>query len=348
MKWHSLIAFALFSSLLVGCTGSDKAPDSGTTGNGGTKPEEGKKLTIGVVFDSGGRGDKSFNDSAAAGAERAKAELGVNVEYVESHSPKDYETNIASMAEKCDLVFAVGISQGAALAKVAPDFKDKKFAIIDGDCKADNVRMLKFKEEEGSFLVGYVAGSLPSTKKIGFIGGMELPLIKKFEFGYFAGAKMANPAIELLPSKYTGSWDDQSKGTDMANTLFAGGADVVYAAAGRAGLGAIKAAKDKGKLFIGVDSDQDDLEKGVVLTSMIKRVDEALFSTTKDLKDGKFSAGETMYDLKSSGVGTSDFRNTKDKIPAEAMTKLEQVKADIIAGKIKVPATKEEFDAFKP
>jgi len=351
MKLHSLLSIALLAGALVGCNSNkpaegEKAP---ATTNSTDKPADtGTKLKVGLVFDSGGKGDKSFNDSANAGAERAVKELGIDLQTVESHAAKDYETNIAAMADKCDIVFAIGISQKAALEKVAPDYSGKKFAIVDGDAKGDNVRQLLFKEEEGSFLVGFLAGSLPTTKKIGFIGGMEIPLIKKFEFGYAAGAKYANPAIEILPAKYTGNWDDQGKGTDLATTLFGSGADVVYAAAGRAGLGAVKAAKTAGKFFIGVDSDQDDIEKGTVLTSMIKHVDEAVFSTIKDVKDNKFSNGPVIYDLKVNGVGTSDLRNTKDKFTPEVLAKLEQVKKDIVDGKIKVPATEEEFKAFKP
>ncbi|MCE9559215.1 MAG: BMP family ABC transporter substrate-binding protein [Armatimonadetes bacterium] len=346
---NSLKALVLSAALVVafGC-GPAKTDSPGTSGTAGTPASTGKVVKVGLVYDSGGRGDKSFNDSAAAGLERAKKELGAEIQEVESKAPSDYVKNLTAMAEAGnDIVFAVGLSQTTDLAKIAPEYPNVKFAIVDGDdMGAKNVRSLKFKEEEGSFLVGYLAGLMAKSGKIGFVGGMEIPLIKKFEYGFAAGAHLANPAIVILPSKYTGDWMDQGKGKDLASVLFADGADVVYSAAGRAGLGTIKAAKEAGKFAVGVDSDQDDIEPGVVLTSMVKKVDEAVFSTISDVKEDKFTPGAKMYDLKVNGVGVTDFRNTKDKIGAENIKKLEEVKAKIISGEIKVPSTKDEFDAM--
>lgn len=345
MKWTQwIIAVGLVASL-AGCSGG-KTDETTTTGSSASgTPDSGKKLKIAVVYDSGGRGDKSFNDSAWRGIERAKKEFGVDAVEVESKAAKDYEGNLSQMAEdKADLVIAVGLAQSEPLAKVAAAYPDTKFAIVDGSGDAKNIRSLKFKEEEGSFLVGVAAGIVSKTGKVGFVGGQEIDLIKKFEYGFYAGAKWANPNIVVLPAKYTGDWNDQGKGKDLAALLFTQGADVVYAAAGRAGLGTIKAAKDAGKFCIGVDSDQDDLEPGVVLTSMVKKVDEAVFATIRDLKDGKYSAGETIFDLKSNGVGVTDFRNTKTAIGEAGLTKIEEAKALIISGGIKVPATKAEYE----
>lgn len=350
---HKLAIFlatvSLFSvlALLSGCTNSGSTTSSET--GGGNKSTGGKKLKVGVVFDSGGKGDKSFNDSAWRGIERAKTELGIEAKYIESRKESDYETNQTALAEEgCDLVIAVGLNQENALKKVAAANKDVKFAIVDGHVAADNVRMLLFREEEGSFLVGYLAGLMTKTNKIGFVGGMKIPLIEKFEYGFMAGIKSANPAVEFLPAKFTDNWDDSQKGKASAKILFDSGADIVYHAAGRAGLGVITAAQDAKKWAIGVDSDQDDIAQGSVLTSMIKRVDEAVFSSIKDLQAGKFSAGEIVYDLKANGVGLSELRFTKDIIGAENLKKLDAVKADIISGTIKVPTTEAEFTAFQP
>ena len=334
------------AALVAGCSSSNTGSDSGSTSEPG-KPAGDKKMTIGIVFDSGGRGDKSFNDSAWAGIERATKEFGIEAKPIESKNEKDYATNQTALAEQgVDLVIAVGLNQAEALKEVAKQFKDQKFAIVDGSVESANVRCLKFKEEEGSFLVGYLAGLTSKTGKVGFVGGMKIPLIEKFEAGYAAGAKMANPNIEILPAKYTDNWDDSSKGKASAEILFGQGADIIFHAAGRAGLGVINAAKEKGMFAIGVDSNQDDLAPGNVLTSMIKRVDEAVYSTIKDVKEGKFASGDKIYDLSVNGVGISDMAHTKDKVPADAMAKIEDVRKKIIAGEIKVPSNLADYATF--
>lgn len=333
----TLAALATFA--LVGCSSN-----SGTTDTSSNTTATGKKLSIGVIFDSGGIGDKSFNDSANRGLERAKSELGVEVHALETRSNKDFEANESELANQgCDLVIAVGVNQQKPLSIVAPKFPNTKFAIVDGGVDAPNVRNLEFSEQEGSFLAGYLAAMTSKTGKIGFVGGQELPLIKKFYVGFVAGAHMAKPALTVLPPKYTGSWDNIDLGKQAAVALYSEGADIVYHAAGRAGLGVLQAAKDQGKYAIGVDSDQDDIQPGFVLTSMIKHVDEAVFQTIKDLKDGKFEAGHKVYDLNSDGVGLSEMKFTKDKIGAETIKKLADIKQQIIDGKIKVPSTIEEL-----
>lgn len=338
---NKLSAFAVaFALLLVGCTGGSSESASSSTSPTPSTDSGAKTLKIGMVFDSGGKGDKSFNDSANAGLEKAKSELGVEIRTVDSKTEKDYETNLSTLAEQgFDLVIAVGITQQNALTTVAPKFENTKFAIVDANLEGKNVRSLLFSEEEGSYLAGYAAGLATKTGKIGFVGGKKIPLIEKFEAGYKAGALAANPKVVVLPSKYTESWDDTALGKESAKTLYADGADIVYHAAGRCGVGVINAAKEANKLAIGVDSDQDDVAPGNVLTSMIKRVDAAVFSTIKDVKEGKFSAGSVVYNLKSDGVALSDFRNTKDKIGEDNIKKLDVVKKDIIDGKVKVPTT---------
>ena len=336
------------AALVVGCTGSSTpATTSSTSEPTTTAPTEGKKLKVGIVFDSGGRGDKSFNDSAWAGIERAKKDFGIEETSIQSQSPAVYEGNLTRLADaKMDIVFAVGLGQGTALDKVAAKFPNAIFAIVDGDVKASNVRMLKFREEQGSFMAGYLAGLVSKTGKLGFVGGMEIPLIKKFQYGYAAGAMMANPKIEILPAKYTDDWSNADKGKACAAVLYSGGADIVYHAAGRAGLGVFTAAKEADKWAIGVDSNQDDIEKGRILTSMVKRVDEAVYQTIKDIVDGKFAPGEKMYDVASGGIGLTDFEFTKDLIGQANIDKVKEIEKKIASGEIKVPASEEEYKAF--
>ncbi|ARU40790.1 hypothetical protein CCB80_06400 [Armatimonadetes bacterium Uphvl-Ar1] len=334
--------------LMTGCTPSSPTDSEQKPATGDTKPAEGKTISVGIVFDSGGLGDKSFNDSAWRGIQKAETEFGIKVSKVESKEEKDYETNLAAMADDGnDLVIAVGLNQGKALEKVAPMYPDTKFAIVDGTVEAPNVRMLKFKEEEGSYLVGFLAGKMTKTAKVGFVGGQELDLIKKFEYGFAAGVKAANPQAELLPAKYIGSWDNIDEAKIAANVLFDSGADIVYHAAGRAGLGVIRAAKDRNLFAIGVDSDQDGEAPGNVLTSMIKNVDEAVYSTIKDMVDGKFEAGEKIYDVAQNGVGISELTHTRDKVGPDLLAEIMAVKQAIADGTTKVPATKAEFDAMK-
>lgn len=336
---------ALACGAILGCGPKDNTTT--TTAESTTGAPTGKKITVGIVFDKGGRGDRSFNDSAARGLDKAKADLGIEILERASPEEKDYETNLASLAQKdVDLVIGVGINMQSAVEKAAKEYPDIKFAIVDGDIDLPNVRSLKFKEEEGSFLAGYLGGLMSKSGKLGFVGGMEIPLIKKFWAGYVAGAKTANPAAEVLPAKYTGNWNDAGIAKLQAQALYGGGADIVYHAAGRAGLGVFEAARDADKFAIGVDSDQDDQAEGKVLTSMIKRVDEAVFSTIKDVQGGSFSAGSRIYDLKENGVGLSEMKFTKDLIGAGNLKKIEDIKAKIIAGEIVVPTDQETLDKY--
>lgn len=344
MKWTFLVSLlALISLALCGCQSGDTVAKSGPPTDGA----QAKTLKVGIVFDSGGRGDKSFNDSAYRGIERAKSEFKIEERTVDSKSEKDYDPNLSALAEDgCDLVIAVGLNQKNALDDVSKKFPNVKFAIVDAVCDSPNVRSLLFKEEEGSFLAGFVSGLVSKSGKVGFVGGMNIELIHKFMNGFEAGAKTANPKIEMLPPKFTENWDNVDTAKAAAKVLFSDGADVVYAAAGRAGLGVISAAKETGKYAVGVDSDQDYLAEGNVLTSMIKKVDEAVFQSIKDLKDGKFTATKYVYDLKAGGVGLSEMKYTKDKIGADNLKKVQGVSDRIKSRELKVPATDDELKAY--
>lgn len=345
MKKHFL-GMIMAALVVAGCNGGDSSAGGSTPTASG---DGGKKIRVGLVFDSGGRGDKSFNDSAYAGLERAQKELGVEGKTIDSRDAKDYEQNLTAMAEQgFDLVVAVGLTQGTALTAVAPKFPEVKFAIVDSVVDQPNISSLVFHEEEGSFLAGYTAGLMTKSNKVGFVGGMKIDLIEKFEAGFAAGAKTANPSVEVLPAKYTSSWDDVGLGKAAAQTLFDQGADIVYHASGRCGLGVIDAARESGKYAIGVDSDQDGVAPGSVLTSMIKRVDNAVYMTIKDVKEGKFTKGTKAFNLAEGGVGLSPFTHTKDKVGEANLKKIDEISKKVAAGEIKVPINRAELAGFKP
>lgn len=347
MKRNTFGLAITIALVAYGCAPSDTSSTSGTK-SGATPNAPGDKIIVGMVFDSGGRGDKSFNDSAYAGLEKAMSDLNVEPKPVESRQVSDYEKNLTALAQaKVPFIVAVGLGMKDSLQKVAAKFPDTKFALVDETVDLPNVRGLKFKEEEGSFLAGYLAALMSKTGKLGFVGGAEIPLIKKFEAGYIAGAKTANPAIIVLPAKYTGSWNDADLGKQTARTLYGQGADIIYHASGACGKGVFEAAKETNNFAIGVDSDQDYLVEGKILTSMVKRVDEAVYQSIKDYKEGNFSAGEKIYDLKSMGVGLSEMKYTRDMIGPEKIEKVGQAEKDIIDGKIKVPTSMEELKTYE-
>jgi basic membrane protein A len=348
----SLIAPIALAGLiaLAGCEGGDK-PNAAGAGVTAVQKEDKPgtaQIKVGLVFDSGGRGDKSFNDSAYAGLEQAMKDLGIEGKTIDSRQEKDYETNLSAMAENgSDLVIAVGLAQANALQTVAPNFPNTKFAIVDAVVDQPNVRSLVFNEEQGSYLAGYLAGLVTKTNKIGFVGGMDVPLIEKFEAGYTAGAKDANPKVEVLPSKYTSSWEDVGLGKAAALTLFNSGADIVYHAAGRAGLGVIDAARETEKYAIGVDSDQDGIAPGRVLTSMLKRVDIAVFKTISDVATGTFTGGVRKYDVIEGGIGLTDFAFTKEVVGDANIRKLYEIKDKIASGEITPPTSRAELKNYR-
>jgi basic membrane protein A len=334
-------------------------------------------IKVGLVTDVGGRGDKSFNDSALRGLEDWAAgwaletvppdlanvgitSLDVNPVIVESKANEDYVPNLTKMAadEKCDLVIAVGFMLTGAVAEVAAQFPNTKFMLIDGvltdesgnvlDPYPANVVSYTFKEHEGSFLVGAMAGYMTKTNIVGFIGGMEVPIIKKFEAGYRAGVMTANPDAKVLVN-YTGNFTSADDGKKNAVAQFGQNADIIFAAAGACGIGVIEAAKEKGEGFfaIGVDSDQDYMAPGRVLTSMIKHVDLSVWLACKSVIDGTFKGGIVELGVKEGGVNHSLLTYTKDIIPQEVLDKIATIKDMIIKGTLVVPDTLEKLETFK-
>jgi len=293
-----------------------------------------------VVFDMGGKFDKSFNEAAYNGAERFKKETGIAYRDFEVTNETQREQALRNMARRgSQIVVAIGFSQASGVEKVAKEFPGTKFAIVDAVVDLPNVQSIVFKEHEGSFLVGMAAAMASKTGKVGFVGGMDIPLIRKFALGYEEGAKYVNPKIEIFQNM-TGTtpaaWNDPTRGGELARSQFDRGADVVYAAAGATGLGVLQAAKDKGRLAIGVDSNQNHLHPGTILTSMVKRVDLAVFEAFKTTKDGTWKAGVRVLGVSEGGVGYSLDQYNRSLITAEMERRLTQARADIVAGKIKV------------
>jgi basic membrane protein A len=306
-------------------------------------------LKISMVTDVGGVNDQSFNQSAWEGLQRAEKELGIKVGYKESKQDADYAPNMETLTDAGnDLIWGIGFLMGDAIKETAEINPDQQYAIIDfayGPETPANVTCAVFQEEQPSFLVGYIAGKMTKANKVGFVGGIKFPLIEKFEYGFMAGVKTANPECEVL-RQYAESFTDAAKGKAITNNMYQQGADIVFHAAGGVGDGVIEAAKEKGKWAIGVDKDQNFLAPDNVLTSAMKRVDNAIFDVARRLKDGKLKGGETVvYSLANEGVGIAP---TSDKhVPAEILKEVDGLVAKIKGGEIVVPATLADYDKFK-
>ncbi len=288
-----------------------------------------------VIFDMGGKFDKSFNEAAYNGAEAWKKESKKSYLEFEISNPTQREQAMRRMAERgADPIVGVGFSQGSPMEKVAKEFPRLHFTIIDFVIDLPNVESVVFREHEGSFLVGMMAALASKTGKVGFVGGMDVPLIRKFQCGDEQGAKYANPKVEVHAKTTVttpSAWNDPARGGELAKSQFAKGADVIFAAAGGTGIGVYQAAKDAGKLAIGVDSNQNHLQPGTMLTSMVKRVDVAVMSTFKQHKPGLTSLG-----LKEGGVDYALDQHNAKLVTPEMKAKVDAAKADIVAGKIKV------------
>ncbi|MBL7556362.1 MAG: BMP family ABC transporter substrate-binding protein [Bdellovibrionaceae bacterium] len=300
-----------------------------------------EKLKIGLVLDKGGKEDKSFNSAAYQGASLAEKELGIELKYVEATDVNSIENLHRQFAKKkFDLVIGIGFAQQDAVKKVAAQNPDTKFVIVDGEVTAPNVRSLMFEEHQGSFLVGYLAAMKSKTKKVGYIGGMDIPLIRRFAVGYEAGVKHFDKSFTVLEN-YIGitadSWNNPAKAKELALNQFQQGADIIFVAAGASNSGVFDAAEEKKKLAIGVDSNQNWMKPGFILTSMLKRVDQGVFATIKDLKDSKFTPGIVRYGLKDKGIDYAMDKHNEKLVSADDVKKLEKIKAEIIEGKIKVP-----------
>jgi len=299
------------------------------------------------VFDVGGRGDKSFNDAAAAGLDSAKKALGVEVATIETGEGTDREAAMRQLAAGGNqLVFGVGFLFSDDILQLAKEFPNVNFACIDytvkpGDTLPPNLAALTFREEEGSFLVGALAAGLSHTGKVGFVGGMEIPLIKKFEAGYKAGVHAVRPKADVIV-KYAGTtgaaFKDPTKGKELGLAEYQQGADIIYHASGSTGLGVFEAAKDTKHLAIGVDSDQYDEAPGTVVSSMVKHVEVAVFNTIRAAQQGHFQGGVQSYGLAENGVGwVYDARNAT-QIPAPVKATVDSLRDLIVAGKIAVPS----------
>jgi len=344
-----LLAVMLIAGMFVGCGGQD-APateEPATEAPEATEEPMEEGIKVSMVTDVGGVNDLSFNQSAWEGLERSKTEFGTDVSYLESKQEADYEVNLETLVdEENDLVWGIGFMMGEALKLSAENFPEQKFAIIDmsyGEETPENVVGVSFKEHEPSYLVGYIAGKMTETNKVGFIGGIDFYLINKFEYGFLAGVKAANPDAEVF-RQYANSFTDAAAGKSIAEQFYNEGADIIYHAAGATGNGMIEAAKEKGKWAIGVDRDQNDLAPDNVLTSAMKRVDNAIYNVVSELNEGNWAGGTTVvYGLAEGGV---DIAPSSDKhVPAEILAEVEELKAKIIAGEITVPENKEEYEA---
>ena len=332
-------AAGLAALLLAGC-GKQQTPASNAGAPAST-------LKVGLVFDIGGRGDKSFNDAAYAGLERARHELGTENTTLEMGEGNDREAAIRQLAAGgAQLVFGVGFLFSDDIKALAKEFPEVKFACVDytvnpGDTLPPNLVALKFREQEGSFLVGALAALLSKSDRLGFVGGMEIPLIKKFEVGYRAGVLTVRPKAKVLV-KYAGTtgaaFKDPTKGKELALAEYHDGADIIFHASGSTGLGVFEAARDLNKLAIGVDSDQYDEAPGHILTSMVKRVDTSVFDTIKEVKDGRWTGGVKEFGLKESGVTWVYDERNKALIPDAVKAQVDSLQAGIISGRITVPS----------
>ena len=294
-----------------------------------------------VIYDMGGKFDKSFNEGVWAGIKRFEDETGVKVMEFEVTNEAQREQAMTRMVQRgATLVLGVGFAQADAIDKVAAANPDKNFAIIDVNwLDRPNLRQYGFKEHEGSYLVGVAAGLASKTGTVGFVGGMDIPLIRKFACGYVQGVKSVNGDIKVLQNM-TGTtpsaWNDPGKGTELAQSQIDRGADVIYHAAGGTGIGVIRAAADAGKLAIGVDSNQNHLASGSVLTSMLKRVDVAAYNTMKDAMSGTFETGVRNLGLAEEGVGWALDEHNASLVSDDMKAKIDAAGADIIAGKVMV------------
>jgi basic membrane protein A and related proteins len=293
-----------------------------------------------VMFDLGGKFDKSFNEAAFNGAEQWKKESGKSYMEFEIQNGDQREQALRKFAEGgANPVVAVGFQNADAIAKLADEFPKTSFVIVDMVVDKPNVRSVVFKEQEGSYLVGVLAAMASKTGKAGFVGGMDIPLISKFACGYAGGFKSVRKDGEVfmnMTGDTPAAWNDPVKGGELAKSQIDRGADVVYAAAGQTGLGVLQAAKDAGKLSIGVDSNQNGIQPGSVLTSMLKRVDVAVFNAFNDAQAGKFTAGFSVLGLKEGGVDYALDDNNKALVTDEMKAAVEKAKADIIAGTVEV------------
>ena len=321
---------------------------------GAAQPPSGEAVDVGIVFDVGGRGDKSFNDGAYLGAERAERELGARVRFIEPGEGSDREAGLRLLAaEGMDLVIGVGFIFTDDLTELAKEYPGVHFAGVDYALKTDaagniippppNLAALKFREEEGSYLVGALAALVGRSKRVGFVGGMDIPLIHKFEAGYRAGVRKVCPDCTVI-AQYAGvtpeAFRNPGRGKELALSQYQQGVNVIYHASGSTGLGVFEAARQTGKLAIGVDADQYAEAPGHILTSMVKGVDAAVYDAIRRVKNHTFRGGIYQFGLKEQGVGYVYDEHNRALIPDSVRAKLEGLREEIIAGRIQVPASR--------
>lgn len=342
------VAMILALVAVAGCGGSG----GGQGGGGGGDAGGGANVRPALVLDIGGLGDQSFNDSAYAGLQRAKKDLDVKTETLESNAATDYVNNITQLADSgYTPVFAVGFLMTDAVNEIAPQYPETDFAIVDSIVEPENAVSLVFREQEGSYLAGVVAGLMtqektnytnPDDKIVGFLGGQESDLIAKFQAGYEAGVESVCPDCEVIV-QYAGTtpeaFNDPAKGKEISLQQINEGADIIYHASGGTGAGLFDAAKDKGIFAIGVDSDQAKLVPDApILTSVVKRVDNAVYQTIQDANDGNFPGGEVIdLGLKEKGLSLAPFGRFEDDVPQEVKDEVKKAQQGIISGDIKVP-----------
>ncbi|BFH64673.1 BMP family ABC transporter substrate-binding protein [Paenibacillus azoreducens] len=335
----SLIMLLAFSVVLAGC-GKKKEETNASGGESSGTAKSGVK--IGLVTDVGGVNDKSFNQSAWEALEALKKDKGIDAQYLQSKSKEEYVTNLNKYVKgKYDLTWGIGFDLGEDMKTVADQNPDAHLAIIDATVDAPNVRSVTFAEHEGSFLVGVVAGMMTKSSKVGFVGGSEIPVIKRFEAGFKAGVKAANPNAEIKIN-YTGAFDKPDQGKAAAATMYNDGVDIIFHASGATGTGVFNEAIARNKAggskvwVIGVDKDQS-LEFGddVTLTSMVKGVTTAVDKVTREVIDGNFKGGSETLGLKDNAVGLPE--TSSKNVPADVLKKVDEFKKKIIDGEIKVP-----------
>ncbi|SJZ31561.1 BMP family lipoprotein [Selenihalanaerobacter shriftii] len=367
-----LVTILMLGIIVAGCAGGGNQTEEGVPN------EQGENFKVGIVLSSGGKGDKSFNDSAIRGLERAKKEFDIEYKYIEPKEVSAAEKGLRFLAQNgYDLVIGVGFMQKDAVDKVSKEFKDTKFALIDDVVKRDNVASLTFKEHEGSFLAGALSALLTTHEEVkginneevvGFLGGMNMPLIHKFELGYTSGVEYINKQEGTnvkVKIAYAGTspsaFNNPAKGKEIALSQYDNGADIIYHASGGTGGGLFKAAAKTGNYAIGVDSDQDWVQPGFVLTSMLKQVDNAVYQTVKAVKNDNFQAGVQEFGLEEEGVGLTpltgvgptvksaqklgditkedveDIKKMKNRIPEDIKERIMDIRKKIISGEIEVP-----------
>lgn len=340
-----MLTLVLMIGTLAGCSSK---PSSDATGDN-SKGE--KKLKVALVY-SGFLGDKSFNDSAHEGAMRAVEDFGIELKEMESKEPTEWESNVVAMAsDGYDLVVAVSTQFQDILTKHAPEFPDTKFALIDGVVPGDNIVSSTFAQNEGSFLAGAAAAmfttktdipGVNADKTIGWVGGMDIPVLHDFFVGYEQGAKYVDPDIKILQS-FAGTFNDPLKGKELTIAQYSQGADIVMNVASGTGTGILEAAKEQGKYAVGVDLDQDGVYPGSILTSMLKRVDNATYMAIESVVNGTYKGNTTTYlDITNGGVGLTDMSVMKetlgDKFPQDILDKIKELEGKVKSGEIKVNA----------